>query len=554
MISNLLSISGEVSSRFYSSIIEILFYSTILFIIILVLAALLRKKSPLWHLGLWTLVLVRLVLPPGISIPVTKPNILHNAAFLNELKEFIPEFKSKELKDLHLDTILVSPIQTANVSTAETPISDRVSGTFSVPVWKFGIFFFWLLGFFITLTIHIKKYLYFHRVVIDAALIQNEKFSKILVRLRRVFRIKRNIRIVSSNQCLSPFTIGILKPVIYLPQNLIESGDDELLNSVLSHEIAHIKHFDDFWMKFQNFIQSVYFFYPVVWYVNSRIHLSRECLRDSLVISKGKIPPKVLGKGILTLIRMNSVGSDRFLYLPGFGNEKKKAFYRLRNLKSNRVLIYQKIYIYVFIVVLGAFFIPLFASIDSSETIAKIEKTEESSSLPVQSFEEITSDSILQEVKDRKIKMLNKSPASPKVKIPRRQEIVESSPDQGTLQEKTPGVSVEETEKIVLNGISGNEDDTPLLIDEQYIPPKLTKKVKPVYPFKARLGHVSGMVVLEATTDTSGRVIHVKVLRSISVLDQAAIDAVRQWIYEPMVINGRLRAVIFKVNVIFELE
>ncbi|HEX9902002.1 MAG TPA: energy transducer TonB [Acidobacteriota bacterium] len=43
-------------------------------------------------------------------------------------------------------------------------------------------------------------------------------------------------------------------------------------------------------------------------------------------------------------------------------------------------------------------------------------------------------------------------------------------------------------------------------------------------------------------------------LRSIPLLDQSAIDAVRQWVYEPMIINGRPRGVIFVVTVRFKLK
>ncbi len=62
------------------------------------------------------------------------------------------------------------------------------------------------------------------------------------------------------------------------------------------------------------------------------------------------------------------------------------------------------------------------------------------------------------------------------------------------------------------------------------------------------------MSIIEAVTDMYGRVSSVKVLRSIPLLDQAAIDAVRQWVYEPMVINGRPRGVIFTVTVTFKLK
>jgi TonB family protein len=85
-------------------------------------------------------------------------------------------------------------------------------------------------------------------------------------------------------------------------------------------------------------------------------------------------------------------------------------------------------------------------------------------------------------------------------------------------------------------------------------PPRLIKQVDPRYPEIARQARVEGVVILEAETDVYGRVQNAKILRSISLLDQAAIDAVRQWIYEPLMINGKPRGVIFTVTVRFTLD
>lgn len=84
--------------------------------------------------------------------------------------------------------------------------------------------------------------------------------------------------------------------------------------------------------------------------------------------------------------------------------------------------------------------------------------------------------------------------------------------------------------------------------------PRLVRQVPPVYPEIARQARVEGVVELECVTDITGRVIGVTLRRSIPLLDQAAIDAVRQWVYEPMVINGRPRGVVFNVTVRFELK
>jgi protein TonB len=85
-------------------------------------------------------------------------------------------------------------------------------------------------------------------------------------------------------------------------------------------------------------------------------------------------------------------------------------------------------------------------------------------------------------------------------------------------------------------------------------PPKLVRRIEPDYPEIARQARVEGVVILEATTDVFGRVTGVRVLRSVPLLDAAAVDAVRQWVYEPMVINGRPRPVTFTVTVRFVLK
>ena len=85
-------------------------------------------------------------------------------------------------------------------------------------------------------------------------------------------------------------------------------------------------------------------------------------------------------------------------------------------------------------------------------------------------------------------------------------------------------------------------------------PPKLIKSVDPVYPEIARQARVEGIVMLAAKTDATGKVQDVMILRSIPLLNQAAIDAVRQWVYEPLVINNVPKPVVFTVSVRFLLD
>jgi TonB family protein len=94
----------------------------------------------------------------------------------------------------------------------------------------------------------------------------------------------------------------------------------------------------------------------------------------------------------------------------------------------------------------------------------------------------------------------------------------------------------------------------PIRITSEIQQPKMIKRVEAVYPQIARQARIEGTVIVEATTDIYGRVRTVKVLRSVPLLDQAAIDAVRQWVYEPFLVNGKPREVSFTVTVVFALD
>jgi protein TonB len=84
--------------------------------------------------------------------------------------------------------------------------------------------------------------------------------------------------------------------------------------------------------------------------------------------------------------------------------------------------------------------------------------------------------------------------------------------------------------------------------------PRKVKNVAPVYPDLARRARVQGVVILECTISAQGTVSDVKVLRGQGMLDQAAIDAVRKWVYEPTLLNGTPVPVIMTVTVNFRLN
>jgi protein TonB len=84
--------------------------------------------------------------------------------------------------------------------------------------------------------------------------------------------------------------------------------------------------------------------------------------------------------------------------------------------------------------------------------------------------------------------------------------------------------------------------------------PVKTVHVAPAYPVLAQNARMQGTVILEAVIGVTGRVESVSVLRSIPLLDGAAVDAVRRWQYTPATLNDAPVPVIMTVTVTFELK
>lgn len=86
------------------------------------------------------------------------------------------------------------------------------------------------------------------------------------------------------------------------------------------------------------------------------------------------------------------------------------------------------------------------------------------------------------------------------------------------------------------------------------VTPRKIGDVRPVYPEIARAAHVQGTVIMEAVLDTTGRVTQLRVIQSAPMLDQAALDAVRQWRYTPSLYGGRPVSVLMTITVRFTLQ
>ncbi len=101
----------------------------------------------------------------------------------------------------------------------------------------------------------------------------------------------------------------------------------------------------------------------------------------------------------------------------------------------------------------------------------------------------------------------------------------------------------------------GSAEEGPIVVAGEVTSPVLKHKLEPEYPEIARRARLEGQVILAAVISASGKVVEVTVVRSSNPLfDEAAIEAVEQWEYEPARQRGRPVAVFFTIDVRFSLR
>jgi protein TonB len=88
-------------------------------------------------------------------------------------------------------------------------------------------------------------------------------------------------------------------------------------------------------------------------------------------------------------------------------------------------------------------------------------------------------------------------------------------------------------------------------LDAVVEPPVKIKDVAPVYPEIAKVANVEGTVTIQAHIDKTGYVTGTSVIQSVPLLNQAALDAVKEWQYRPQTVNGKAVPSVVTVNVKF---
>src|SRR5262245_13424471 len=103
-------------------------------------------------------------------------------------------------------------------------------------------------------------------------------------RLASLFGIKRPVRAFTSGQVVMPMTIGSLKPLVILPTDLADGLSQSEFESVIAHELAHVKRWDYLTNMLQRGVQAYLFFHPAVWFICKQLTIERELACDDWAV------------------------------------------------------------------------------------------------------------------------------------------------------------------------------------------------------------------------------------------------------------------------------
>jgi beta-lactamase regulating signal transducer with metallopeptidase domain len=104
------------------------------------------------------------------------------------------------------------------------------------------------------------------------------------------FQAVRSVELCQSNRLQVPTAIGFLKPVVVIPAWAMQELSTAELNSILIHELAHLRRWDDWTNLAQQVLKALLFFHPAVWWIESQLALEREMACDDVVLAETANP------------------------------------------------------------------------------------------------------------------------------------------------------------------------------------------------------------------------------------------------------------------------
>ena len=232
-------------------------------VLVLVASRLLPIKSPALRHLLWAVVLLK----PLVAVSISSPYSL-----------FTPLVS---LVEPSRDALASLPVDHSTVQVAASPTIATSSVQLTTAGWGAIL---WLVG----AALFIGRILIGYGIVWclrQQAQIQHDgPLCDALQQARRTLGCYPKVEVAISPSIGSPMVLGILRPIIVFPADLVEKLSADKLALVLMHELAHVRRWDNLTLLLHRLVAAVLFFHPAVWLCGRMLRREAEQACDDLVV------------------------------------------------------------------------------------------------------------------------------------------------------------------------------------------------------------------------------------------------------------------------------
>jgi TonB family protein len=471
-----------------------------------------QKAAPLRSGIIFTATVILLLLPilnsvdlmPGIpSITTVLPLAISNISPSTEQSKITTSLNPND-----------SPLIHSALSSSPRNLKQRLgrlftsnqSGTTIIKIIN-GLGIIWIVGSFVLLIKLLYGIVSLRKFKKNFEEIRDRRILDILETAEESFTNHPRASVFASRKVFSPLAFGIFKPLVILPQGLHKKLNDSEIRGILLHELSHIYHKDQISGILQRLASAIHWWNPIVYSLSADFSRAREEISDNHVLLEND--KKEYAECLINLAERTSLIS-RLPVWTGMASPHFPLKDRVKNILSkerrmdtrlNKTTICMIAFFAFFIVGATAGHRLNFAAAtdnNAKESLAAIQ-TEPST----------------------EVRAVDEAKALP----------------EPMLQEKTEKTDKEKRQ------------------ERKIVKPKLIKKVDAAYPTEAKEAGIEGNVIVEGVTVSEGKVIKTKILRGEhEILNNAAMAAVKQWEYEPFIINGKPIGIEFTVTLKFRLK
>ena len=280
------------------------------------------------------------------------------------------EFESGKLVETNASAARDSSDGTRAASVRALPATVSAWLTRNVPnlapvavlLWLAGVVFFSLrLGGGFT---HLRNYRTRGATEVDI------EWQQTCARLCEAVGLAGAVKILRSDYVRTPIAIGIFKPAILIPAGLFLQISPRELETIIAHELIHIRRYDPLVNLIQCIIESIFFYHPAVWWISGQIRREREFAADSSVIAIFEDSHVTYARALANLeeIRLRTDGQLTRLATAANGGNFMQRIQRILKIKTEASTANSAWTAGVAILLTSAFFLAVF-SFSSSDLV-----------------------------------------------------------------------------------------------------------------------------------------------------------------------------------------